>query len=114
VNNYPQSGATPDHSYFTWITGSPYNYALPSGKIQIIDGLTPEGQAALVANYTIDTANDFDVRIDFGSNSYTVLTMDGSVGRSNPRVVTAGDTTTTTTTTIIRWSLPEIQKKGGA
>ena len=112
VSNYPSSGADADYTYFDWIAGDSYAFAPISGTIEIEDGLTPEGQEELTANFSIDIGEDYDVRIDFGADSYTILTMDGSIGRGRPKVVTMGDTTTTTTTTIIRWSMPDIAKGG--
>ena len=111
VNNYPRNGATPDYSYFDWINSTAYSYAPESGVIQINDGLAAE-EELLTAYYSIDINNDYRVKIDFGSDSYTVLTMDCTIGRGHPKVVTVGELSTATTTTIIRWNVPTIQKGG--
>lgn len=111
VNNYPRNGATPDYSYFDWISSTAYSYAPESGEILINDGLAAE-EELLTAYYSIGTNNDYHVKIDFGPDSYTILSMDCTIGRGKPTVVTVGGTNTTTTTTIIRWSVPTIQKGG--
>ena len=112
VENYPRNGATPDFSYFDWISPVAYSFAPESGEIQIEDGLSGVGDELLTAYYSINTTDDYRVTIDFGPGSYTILTMDSTIGRGTPKVVTVGETSTTTTTTIIHWSLPNIQKGG--
>lgn len=108
VDTFERNGADPDYSYFDWISGSAYSYCPTTGTIAISDG----GEQDLEATYTINTTADYDLKIDFGANTYVSLSMDGSIGSSNPKIVKIGKTQTTTTTTVIRWSHPVLEKRG--
>lgn len=81
-----------------------------TGKISITATIN-ETTNSLTANYDA-SADDYTLLIDFGTNSFVSLLMDGSKSEGTPKIVTIGNTTTTTTTTVIRWSTPVIEKRG--